>query len=63
MRGIVACAAVMAVTVPLMASSAIAADPTTIDVWFHGGLGAESETFKSQVDAFNAGQSAESRST
>jgi len=48
----------MAVTVPLIASSAMAADPTTIDLWFHGGVGIESDTFKTQVDDFNASQSA-----
>ncbi len=37
--------------------------PTTaatvkVDLWFHGGVGAESDTLKAQVDDFNASQSA-----
>lgn len=40
----------------LMAPAASAQEPVTIKLWFHGGVGIESDTLKAQVDAFNAGQ-------
>jgi multiple sugar transport system substrate-binding protein len=40
-----------------LAPATQAQEATEIDIWFHGGVGLESDTLKSQVDAFNAGQS------
>lgn len=40
-----------------LASAASAQEPTQVDIWFHGGVGAESDTLHSQVDSFNESQS------
>jgi len=46
------------VTAMLIASSALAADAITVEVWFHSGKGEEREVLDAQVEEFNAMQDA-----
>ena len=59
MRRTFALTATLALAGALALTPAVAAQAATeIDIWFHGGVGLESDTLKSQVDSFNTSQSA-----